>query len=86
MTSLKIAGCLSLLASLAHLAIIVGGPSWYRFFGAGEQLATMAEQGLLRVVGGWGVAQISFIENGVGINYLGLLAARRAGLGGAVCF
>jgi hypothetical protein len=45
---LKIAGALSFLASIIHLAIIVGGPSWYRFFGAGERMAVMAEQGLLQ--------------------------------------
>jgi hypothetical protein len=45
---LKIAGVLSFFASIMHLAIIVGGASWYRFFGAGEEMATMAEQGLLQ--------------------------------------
>jgi hypothetical protein len=45
---LKIAGVLSFVASAMHLAIIVGGASWYRFFGAGEEMATMAEQGLLQ--------------------------------------
>ncbi|MGK0375164.1 MAG: hypothetical protein ACJA2E_001640 [Arenicella sp.] len=45
---LKIAGGLSFLASLMHLAIIIGGASWYRTFGAGEQMARMAEQGLLQ--------------------------------------
>jgi len=45
---LKIAGALSLLASAIHLAIIVGGASWYRFFGAGEHMANMAEQGVLQ--------------------------------------
>ncbi|MCU7930892.1 MAG: hypothetical protein KZQ90_08830 [Candidatus Thiodiazotropha sp. (ex Codakia rugifera)] len=39
------AGSLSLLAGFLHIAIIVGGPDWYRFFGAGEQLAQLAEQG-----------------------------------------
>lgn len=38
-------GSLSLLASILHIAIIVGGPAWYRFFGAGEELAQLAEQG-----------------------------------------
>ena len=38
-------GMLSASASLLHLATIVGGPSWYRYFGAGEQVARMAEQG-----------------------------------------
>ncbi len=28
-----------------HLVIIVGGPAWYRFFGAGERMARLAEQG-----------------------------------------
>jgi hypothetical protein len=32
-------------ASLLHLAVIAGGPAWYRFFGAGEAMARMAEQG-----------------------------------------
>ena len=38
-------GVLSLTAALLHLASIIGGPDWYRFFGAGERLARMAEQG-----------------------------------------
>ncbi|MER2492516.1 hypothetical protein [Catenovulum sediminis] len=39
------AGGCSMLAALAHIAVIWGGPQWYRAFGAGEQLALMAEQG-----------------------------------------
>lgn len=38
-------GVLSAAASLLHLAVIAGGPSWYRFFGAGEGMARMAERG-----------------------------------------
>ncbi|MET0070164.1 MAG: hypothetical protein ABW096_08980 [Candidatus Thiodiazotropha sp.] len=38
-------GLLSLAAALLHIAIIVGGPAWYRFFGAGEALARLAEEG-----------------------------------------
>lgn len=38
-------GLLSTLASFLHLGIIAGGPEWYRFFGAGERMARMAEQG-----------------------------------------
>jgi hypothetical protein len=41
-------GILSALAAILHLAIIPGGPDWYRFFGAGEEMARMAERGLLR--------------------------------------
>jgi hypothetical protein len=33
-------------AALAHAGCIVFGGDWYRFFGAGEQMAQMAEQGL----------------------------------------
>ena len=36
----------SFVAALAHLGCIIFGASWYRFFGAGEQMAQMAEQGL----------------------------------------
>ena len=38
-------GVLSAAASLLHLAVIVGGPAWYRFFGAGEGMARMVEKG-----------------------------------------
>ena len=38
-------GILSALASLLHIVVIAGGPAWYRFFGAGEAMAMMAEQG-----------------------------------------
>jgi hypothetical protein len=33
------------LAAVLHLGVIVGGPAWYRFFGAGEEMARAAEQG-----------------------------------------
>jgi hypothetical protein len=36
---------LSSVAALLHLAVIIGGPDWYRFFGAGEEMAGMAERG-----------------------------------------
>ena len=38
-------GVLSAIASLLHLACIVGGPAWYRFLGAGEGMARAAERG-----------------------------------------
>ena len=34
-------------ASLLHLAIIIGGPDWYRFFGAGQGMARAAARGFL---------------------------------------
>ena len=42
---LVLGGTLSALAAILHLAVIAGGPSWYRFFGAGEAMAHAAEQG-----------------------------------------
>ena len=42
---LILAGSLSGLAALLHVAAIVGGPDWYRFFGAGEGMAGAAERG-----------------------------------------
>jgi len=42
---LLIAGALSAIAALLHLGCIYFGANWYRFFGAGEQMAIMAEQG-----------------------------------------
>ena len=38
-------GVLSALASVLHIAVIIGGPEWYRFFGAGEAMARAAERG-----------------------------------------
>lgn len=32
-------------ASLLHVAIIFGGPDWYRFFGAGERMARLSARG-----------------------------------------
>jgi hypothetical protein len=38
-------GVLSAIAAALHLAIIVGGPDWYRLFGAGEAFAQAAAAG-----------------------------------------
>ncbi len=46
--TLVVAGALSAVAAILHLAIIAGGPSWYRFFGAGEGMARLAERGEIR--------------------------------------
>ncbi len=42
-----IGGWLSMAAALLHIACIFGGPDWYRFLGAGEEIAIMAEKGML---------------------------------------
>lgn len=45
MTAPAWAAGLDFLAAALHIAIIVGGPAWYRFFGAGERMARRAGQG-----------------------------------------
>jgi putative oxidoreductase len=42
---LVLGGSLSGVAALLHLGIILGGPDWYRFFGAGERMARLAANG-----------------------------------------
>ena len=42
---LRAGAALSGLAALLHVAVIFGGPEWYRFFGAGEELAMAASRG-----------------------------------------
>ena len=44
------AGWLCVAGALVHLAIPIGGPDWYNFFGAPPALAAMAEAGLARPV------------------------------------
>lgn len=40
-----VSGWMSVAAALLHLGCIVGGADWYRFLGAGEKMAHMAERG-----------------------------------------
>jgi putative oxidoreductase len=42
---LVLGGALTGAASLLHVGIILGGPAWYRFFGAGERMAWLAARG-----------------------------------------
>jgi len=42
---LIVAAALSGVAALLHVAIVLGGAPWYRFFGAGEGMASAAESG-----------------------------------------
>ncbi len=43
--NLLIAGILTVLVALIHVGCIVFGGDWYRFLGAGEQMAQLAESG-----------------------------------------
>ncbi|MCG8156781.1 hypothetical protein JMY81_05365 [Brenneria goodwinii] len=42
---LIVAAGLSAIAAVLHVVIIIGGASWYRFFGAGERMASAAAAG-----------------------------------------
>jgi hypothetical protein len=42
---LILGGYLSAAAAMVHIAIIIGGPDWYRFFGAGEKFASEVARG-----------------------------------------
>ena len=42
---LLVGGTLTAVASALHVAIVWGGPAWYRFFGAGERMARLAAAG-----------------------------------------
>jgi len=45
---LIIAGALSAIAAIVHIGCIYFGAPWYRFFGAGEQMAMLAERGSIQ--------------------------------------
>lgn len=45
---LIIAGTLSAIVAILHLGCIYFGAPWYRFFGAGEQMAVLAERGSIQ--------------------------------------
>ena len=44
-TFLIMGACCSAIAAIAHVGCIIYGAEWYRFFGAGEEMARMAEAG-----------------------------------------
>jgi len=72
---LMIGGFLSLLAAGLHIACIIGGADWLRFFGAGEGLARMAERG------SWYPALATLLIAGV-LMVWGVYALVGAGAGG----
>ena len=68
-TFLIIGSGLSALAALLHAGCILFGSSWYRFFGAGEQMARMAAAGhwyptvltsiIVAILSGWSLYALS---------------------------
>lgn len=45
---LVFSGILSFIAVALHIGCIIFGSSWYRFFGAGEQMVTLSERGSVK--------------------------------------
>jgi putative oxidoreductase len=66
---LLLAGVLNFGTAALHIAVIIGGSSWYRLFGAGEEMARMAEQksliptlvtaGIAVILASWGLYAFS---------------------------
>lgn len=68
-------GVLSVFAAAMHLGIIIGGPDWYRFFGAGEVMAQAAEQGrLIPALITLGIAAILMVWAAYAFSGAGLIA------------
>lgn len=73
---LLLAATLSALAALAHVGVVIIGPSWYRLFGAGEGMARLAESGswypaLITL----GIAAVLALWSGYALSGAGLLPA-----------
>jgi hypothetical protein len=67
-------GTLSAVAALLHVAIVFGGPDWYRFFGAGEGMARAAERGSWRpALIASGIAAILLIWSAYAFSGAGLI-------------
>jgi len=71
---LIVGGVLSAAASVLHLAVIAGGPDWYRFFGAGEGMASLAAQGSwIPTVTTLGIASVLAIWSAYAFSGAGLI-------------
>ncbi len=68
------AAALSAIAAALHVAIIVKGAPWYRFFGAGEDMARAAEKGrLFPAVVTSGIAAILALWSAYALSGAGML-------------
>ncbi|MEO0462268.1 MAG: hypothetical protein AAF127_04000 [Pseudomonadota bacterium] len=81
---LMFGAALSLFAALLHVGVILGGPEWYRFFGAPEEYARAAARGsIVPALVTSGIASVlaiwaAFAASGAG--YLVRLPLLRTGL------
>lgn len=65
---------LSGLAALLHIAVIIGGPDWYRFFGAPEEYARAAAKGsVIPVLITTGIAAILALWGAFALSGAGLI-------------
>ena len=72
--SLIAAAWMSVAASLLHIIVIAGGADWYRFFGAGEQLASAAERGsIIPTIMTLGIATVLAVWAAFAFSAAGLL-------------
>ena len=59
---------------MAHVGVVLGGPSWYRFFGAGEGMARLAAGGSwYPVVVTMGIAAVLAVWSGYAASGAGYL-------------
>jgi len=67
-------GLMSILVAFLHIAIIIGGPDWYRFFGAGEKMALLAEQdSWIPMISTLGIIAVFFIWGFYAFSAAGLI-------------
>ncbi len=72
--SLMFGGVMSTLAAFLHIAIIFGGPDWYRFFGAPQKMVILAGQGsLVPTVRTFGIFIVLFVWGLYAFSGAGLL-------------
>jgi len=70
-----IGATLSAIAALLHIAIIFGGPAWYRFFGAGERMArAAAAKRIYPTIVTFAIASVLAIWSAYGYSAAGLIA------------
>lgn len=74
-TSWLLAGAiLSALAALLHVGVIVGGPEWYRFFGAPEEYADAARRGsIMPAIVTSGIAAVLLVWSAFALSGAGLV-------------
>ncbi|NNF98318.1 MAG: hypothetical protein HKM93_02985 [Desulfobacteraceae bacterium] len=72
--SLIFGGAMSTVAAFLHIAIIIGGPDWYRFFGASPNMVLLAgQESFIPTVRTFGIFIVLFIWGLYAFSGAGLL-------------